>query len=443
MKTITQYREDIKNLMKKVSDIDAQCVNESREPTEDEILLKGEMMDAVVRLKDVVDSMERQERIQKSLEGPQNRPATMPKGDKEKGHNIDMTDSRSKDKFKSFGEQLSAVINAARPNGSVDPRLFNAASGLNETVPSEGGFLVQQDFVSGLMEDTFQTGILSSRCSRQMISGNSNGMTINGVDETSRVSSRYGGILAGWGDEASTVAANKPKFREIELKLKDLKGFVYATRDLLSDAPGLESFIRQAVPGEFGFQLDDAIVNGNGAGKPLGYMNSGCLVTVDAENGQAPATLLPQNIVKMFSRRFAPQTQNYIWLYNQTIEPQLFTMTLDSGTAGVPIYMPPGGLSAAPYATILGRPAFAIEQAQALGTSGDIALVNLLNGYVLAEKGGIQSDVSIHVRFLYDESIFRFILRVDGQPRRATALTPYKGGASATQSHFIVMADRT
>ena len=62
---------------------------------------------------------------------------------------------------------------------------------------------------------------------------------------------------------------------------------------------------------------------------------------------------------------------------------------------------------------------------------------------LLADKGGIQSDTSIHVQFLYDEQVFRFIMRVDGQPVRASALTPYKGGASYTQSHFIGLATRS
>lgn len=32
------------------------------------------------------------------------------------------------------------------------------------------------------------------------------------------------------------------------------------------------------------------------------------------------------------------------------------------------------------------------------------------------DKGGVSQASSIHVRFLYDEQVFRFIYRVDGQP---------------------------
>ena len=211
----------------------------------------------------------------------------------------------------------------------------------------------------------------------------------------------------------------------------------------MQDARALETFVRQAFVGEFGFKIDDAIINGTGVGQPLGVINAGCLVSVGKESGQAAATVVAENIVKMYSRRFATMTSNYVWLYNQNIEPQLYTMTLTGGTASTPIYMPPGGLSQAPYGTIMGLPAIAIEQCQTLGTQGDIILANLGDGYILAEKGGVQTDMSIHVRFIYDESVFRFVLRVDGQPVRASALTPYKGGAGATQSHFIVLDTRS
>jgi hypothetical protein len=49
--------------------------------------------------------------------------------------------------------------------------------------------------------------------------------------------------------------------------------------------------------------------------------------------------------------------------------------------------------------------------------------------------------MSIHLRFDYDESVFRFIFRLDGAPWWPAALTPYKG--SNTQSCFVNLADRS
>ena len=437
MKTIAVYREEIKNLKKASGDINAKAVADNRDLTDAEVSLKNEILDKVEELERVVLAMEREERINARLDAPANPPATRPAPTPARPDG-----AVQRDQFVSLGEQLMAVRQAARPGGRVDTRLFTAAaaSGLGESVPSDGGFLVQQDFTTELLEDVFTTGILASRVRRIPISGNANGIKINGVDETSRATTRYGGIVGYWADEADEKTKSKPKFRKIELSLNKLVGLCYATDELLQDAAALEAFIRQAFVGEFGFLLDDAIVNGSGAGQPLGILNSGCLASVAKEAGQTAATIMMENIVKMYARRFPSQTGNYVWLYNQNIEPQLFTMSLAVGTGGGPVYMPPGGLSDAPYGRLMGLPALAIEQCASLGTVGDIILANLPNGYILAEKGGVKSDMSIHVRFVYDESVFRFVLRVDGQPVRATALTPYKG--SDTLSHFIVLATR-
>jgi len=436
MKTITQYKEDIKNLMVKVADIDTKCVAENRDMNDAEVALKKEIMDTVEEYEQIVATQERQERVLARLEKPEGS-LTVPKDAK-----IETVDTSARDRFGSFGEQMMSIMRAGLPGGSVDPRLYNAASGLNESVPSDGGFLVQQDYVTGLIEDVFETGKLAAKCERIQISGNANSMKINGVDETSRESSRSGGIIGYWLEEAGKKEDSKPKFRKIELNLNKMIGLCYATDELLDDAMALEGVIRNGFVNEFGFLLDDAIINGTGAGQPLGILNAGCLVSVGKETGQAAATVVTENVVKMYSRLFASSLPNAAWYINQNIQPQLYTMSLSVGTGGSAVYMPPGGLSGQPYATLMGLPVIPIEQAATLGTVGDIILADFSKGYVLAEKGGIKSDVSIHVRFDYDESVFRFVYRVDGQPKRATALTPYKGGSGATQSHFIALASR-
>ena len=433
MKTLSQYKDDIKTLMGKMSDIDEKAKVEGRDFTKAELSIKDEILDQVEELNRIVATLERQERITTSLEAPQ-RAVTL--------QNSSAARAQSRDRFSSLGQQLAAVVNAAQPGGRIDPRLYNAAaSGLSESVPSDGGFLVQQDFATELLQETIATGILAPKCRQQPISSASNSIKINGVDETSRVSSRFGGIVGYWEDEAALKTATKPKFRKIELNLKKLIGLCYATDELLADAAALESFIRQAFPSEFRFLVDDAIVSGTGAGQPLGILNAGCLVSQAKETGQKADTIVAENVINMSTRIFASSFLNANWYVNQMCMKQLYTMSIAVGTGGQLVFVPPGGLSAAPYGTLLGRPVIPIEQCSALGDVGDIILADM-NGYILAQKGGIQADMSIHVRFEYDESVFRFVLRIDGQPVRASVLTPYKGGATATQSHFVALAER-
>jgi HK97 family phage major capsid protein len=436
MKTISQYREEIKSLTKAAGDINAKATAENRDLLSGEVSLKNEIMDKIEELETIAANLEREERINARLDKPG---LVLTKT----GSREPTREDRPQDRFISLGQQMVAIMRAGVPGGSVDPRLFRAAaaSGLSESVPSDGGFLVQQDFTTELLNDTIATGILAPKCRKIQISGNSNSIKINGVDETSRVSSRSGGVVAYWADEADAKTASKPKFRKIELNLKKLTGLCYATDELLDDAAALEGVIRTAFPDEFAFQIDDAIWNGTGAGTPMGILNSGALVTVAKEAGQKASTIMAENVIKMSARIFASSYQNANWFINQNTLPQLYTMSIAVGTGGQLVFVPPGGLSAAPYGMLLGRPVIPIEQAATLGTVGDIVLADLSKGYILAEKGGIRSDVSIHVRFVYDESVFRFVLRLDGQPVRASALTPYKG-TSDTLSHFVALATR-
>ena len=337
------------------------------------------------------------------------------------------------EKFGTVGELLQAV-----QRGS-DVRLQAAATGLNEGVPSEGGFLVQSDFATELTNKAFTTGQLASRVRVQEIGPNSNGLKLNLAAETSRASSRYGGIIAYWAAEAALKTDSAPKFRQWDYNLQKLIGLFYATDELLQDATAITSVVNEWFGDEFGFQLDDAIYNGNGAGKPLGILAAPALVTVAKETAQTAATIVKANLEKMYSRMPAGSLGSAAWFINQETWPQLFALSQAVGVGGVPMFIPAGGMSATPAGTLLGRPIVPIEQAAALGTVGDIAFCDF-SQYLAIRKGGTQAASSIHVRFLYDESVFRFVLRFNGAPIPNSPLTPYKG--TATVSPFIALATR-
>jgi len=339
-------------------------------------------------------------------------------------------------RFRSLGEQMMAVYRASNPAGRIDARLTTrSANGLNETNPSDGGFLVQKDFVTDLLKRTYETGVLASKVKKIPLTTNANGIKINAIDEDSRANgSRWGGIQTYWENEADQISGSKPKFRTMDLSLKKLTGLCYVTDELLQDAAALENVIREGFAEEFGFKIDDVILSGSGAGQPLGILNSGSLVTVAKETNQT-AKITVENLVKMWSRLWSRSRASAVWYINPEIEPYLYTLTVGDR----PVYIPAGGLSEAPYATLFGRPVMPLEQCSALGQVGDIILADF-GQYLLIDKGGVNATSSIHVRFLYDENVFRFIYRVDGQPVWNKALTPYKGSASV--SPFVTLATR-
>ncbi|MDD5013732.1 MAG: phage major capsid protein [Atribacterota bacterium] len=426
MDKIRELKQKRAKIIKEMRTILSKAEEEKRDLTEDEQKKYNEFDAEVNSLKETIEREERQLELESNMDEPVNEPIrNEPQRPEEK-------------RFKSLGEQLAAVINASTPGvRNIDDRLIEsrAASGMGESVPADGGFLVQTDFSTELIKHVHDASTLYSRVRKIPVSSNADSLKINAVNESSRVTgSRWGGIQIYWASEAELITAKKPAFRQMELKLNKLMGLCYATDELIKDTSALESVITQAFTEEFSFIIDDSIFNGNGVGQPLGIMNSGALISVTRDTAN---DIKFADIMGMWKQFHAPSRKNAVWLINQVAEVELFGMTL---TDYVPVYMPPGGISGGQYGTLLGRPVVAIEQtSDDVGTTGDIMLADL-SQYLMIEKGGLESASSLHVRFLYDEQVFRFVYRCDGQPIWNTTLTTY--GGNNTVSPFVVLSTK-
>ena len=344
--------------------------------------------------------------------------------------------------FKSIGEQLVAVAQSAITN-RIDKRLMgiqNAIQGSSGTEPASAGFLIQEDFTTALLDKAVATAKIAPLCFHIPISGNSNRLKAPVINETSRATgSRWGGVQVYRVDEGAAGTPKKPKTAMLEMDLEKMMGLAYATDELLADASALGAILSKAFTGEFGWMLDDEIMNGDGVGRCLGIMKAPCLVTIDKETGQTAKTIVAENLWNMFSRMPANLIGSAKWFVNQDVWPQIFSLNQVIGTGGVPLFMGPNGIAGAPMGTLLGLPIIPVEQAKTLGTTGDVVLANF-GEYALIEKGGIQSDESIHVEFLTDQKCFRWIVRNNGQPTWKSSVTPANG--SASQSPFIALATR-
>ncbi len=432
---INTLQQELADLTKEGREILDAAEKDQRDFTEEEDKRFKEIEKRQVYLKNNIDRLQKIQEWENQLEPVEVRePEAIPESEPEptfEGPNA-------------FGEFLQAVYKDSVPGYRLgrDQRLYAAtASGASEAVLSDGGFLVQKDFSNEILRRANTMGAVMSRVRRIPISSGSNGLKINAIDETSRADgSRWGGVQVYWTAEAAQKTASKPKFRQMELDLKKLAGLFYSTDELLADAAALQSIAMEAFSEELNFKIEDAIFNGTGAGQMLGILNSGALITESKETGQAAATIVYDNVLKMWSRLHARSRPNSAWFIDQSTEPQLYKMSLAVGTGGAPVYLPAGGASSAPYATLFARPVIPVEYCAALGTVGDICLFDL-SQYLMVDKGGLETASSMHVRFIYDEMVFRFVYRVDGQPIWNSALTPKSGGS--TQSPFVVLESRT
>jgi HK97 family phage major capsid protein len=362
-----------------------------------------------------------------------------------KSLNVSVDRSKS---FSSLGEQLQAIAAHYNSKGThTDPRLVRAPveftrapTGAGEVDPTGGGFLVQIDFAATVFMLAHDMGEILQRVNKIPISSNSNGLKIPGVDETSRATgSRWGGVQSNWAAEGVSGTESRPKFRLVEFDLKKLISKMTLTDELLADAAALTAIASQAFSEEVMFMTEDAIFEGTGVGQPLGVINSPALISIAAEKGQAAGTIVKENIDKMYQAVWGRSRKNMVWLYNQDCESQLAALNGAVGTGGELVYMPPGGISAAPYATLKGRPIIPTEYNAALGTLGDLTAVDL-SQYTIVDKNGVQMATSMHIAFDTDEMRFRVTYRVDGKPMWSKSLAPFKG--STNRSPFVAIAQR-
>jgi HK97 family phage major capsid protein len=273
------------------------------------------------------------------------------------------------------------------------------------------------------------------------VSSAANGITFPAFAETSRQNgSRFGGIQAYWANEASTVTATKPEFRMGELHLNKLIAISYCTDELYSDAAALEIFVSLAMTKELTFKLEDAILNGTGAGQPMGVLHSGALIQVPKQTGQGPGTIVSTNLTDMWRRCWAPSRRQAVWIMHPDAEAQCIGLTVPVGVGGstIPLYVATTDPDNQPYNLILGRPVICMEQTQIPGTPGDIILADFSRVAVASKE--TRADVSMEVQFLTNEDAFRVVMRVDSQPLDAYPITPYTGTDKV--SPFLALAAR-
>jgi HK97 family phage major capsid protein len=225
----------------------------------------------------------------------------------------------------------------------------------------------------------------------------------------------------------------KAKLQKRELRLEDLYGLVYVTNRMLRDAPAMAAYTKRVLRQQLSFRLDSEIWSGNGAGQCLGVMNSNLPVTVAKETSQTAGTIVAENVVKMMGR-FKGNLRSAAWFVNQDCLSQFPLMTIGD----TPVYTP--DFRGNPFGALFSLPIVPVEFCATLGNLGDIVLADW-SEYLLVTKGGVEEAESIHVKFLTDETAFRFIMRNNGQPMHDKPITPLNG--TNTLSPFVTLAART
>ena len=143
------------------------------------------------------------------------------------------------------------------------------------------------------------------------------------------------------------------------------------------------------------------------------------------------------NVIKMQARAMPRGRDRMVWLMHPDLEEQLPYLAIQSGEAAKFLWNPEGGLGNFDTQRVLNKPVLFEDSCPALGSKGDVMLVDPMQ-YILLSKGTAKQDWSIHVEFLTDQNCFRMVFRCNGAPK-VTQPLKIKNSAK-TRSPFVALA---
>lgn len=315
---------------------------------------------------------------------------------------------------------LHDLGNAMRAGDSQRLRQM-AISGNSAGVPADGGFLVPEQFVADALDMSLESEIVRPRCRLEPMTSPTKHIS-SFADDDHTDGELYGGVTMRFEQEGGELNYNVLKTRRITLTAHKAAGLFSATNELITDAPESAGGMQTRMSSAFGWNVDRiCLATGTGAGQPRAILNDPALITVDKEVGQAADSLVYENFVKMFARMHPACLQRAVFIINQSAIPQLLklTITLAGGTQFVPVMTKNGNSY-----EILGRPVYFSEKLPALGDEGDVLFCDFTQYALGLLRGGMRLDMSQHVKFTTDETVWRLIMRFDGQGTWKQAFQP-------------------
>ncbi len=342
--------------------------------------------------------------------------------------------------FSGIGEFAQSVAMSGRPQAAMDPRLAAMAPTTysNEGVGSEGGYLVPPEFSSQVMEYIGEQNSIYSMVDKTPVNHALNWP----VDEDAPWSTS--GPQAYWESEASQATQSNVNPRTAGMRLNKLVALCPVTEELLEDAGQLNAYLTSTISKKLRWKVDFAILQGTGAGMPLGILNSPCLKSVAKVGSQTADTVNSTNIMAMFNALYGDYRGNAVWMSNQDVETQLLTMVVAGSSSDVPVWLPSGSgyssFSGSPHTSIMGRPHVPHQACETLGDHGDILFCDF-SQYICGYKtAGPNFASSIHLFFDYGLTAVRAEWRIAGMPKWSTTISARDG--SATYSPFVSLAER-
>lgn len=342
--------------------------------------------------------------------------------------------------FPDLGTFMQAIYHGRKTNTPENATRLATLNTYQEKVPGDGGFLVPEEFRAELLRLSLETSVVRPRA--RVVPMSSATLRFPAIDSTSNASSVFGGIIVYRTEEGAEFVESQGSFGAIKLETTKQTALAHVTNELVNDTAGaFAMYIEQMFPEAIAFFEDVDFINGTGVGEPVGALSTtanNALVAVAKETAQPAATILWENVLKMYSRMLPTSLTRAVWVVTPDAFVQLATMALNVGVGGSAVWLTDA--TGTPTLTLLGRPVIMCEKAPGvLGAQGDISFVDF-GYYLIGDRQTMSVESSPHVKFTSDKTTYRVIQRNDGRPWIQSAITPKNSGP--TLSPFVQVAVR-
>ena len=319
--------------------------------------------------------------------------------------------------YRSFGEQLMDIKKAAMGYG-VTPALEKSQRsilGMNTQTGADGGYAIQVDFANRIFDSIVEQSEILSRIDRYQVT-------------TENV---FGGIQAYVVEEGAQIPNTKPALRQFRLGLKKIAALAYVTDEQMRDAQFTGSLLERGFALAIARLREKMVIDNVVA-------NAGTTV-IAKESGQAAASVVGKNFLKMRNALISTSRRNAIWTMHPDVAAELPEMYLSGARTDKFIYMPENGISVAGYDRLFGREIIESDYCSALGTKGDILYWNPFE-YLEIFKGGVEAATSIHVAFDTAQMAFRAISYVNGMCKYDKGITLVN--STTQRASYVTLATR-
>jgi len=325
---------------------------------------------------------------------------------------------------KSFAGFLRAV--ARRDERAL--KAYEAKAALSGASGTTGGYLIPEQFANELLTAAAEQAIVLPRARRFPVHGPFRHPVIDLSSGASGVPAWFGGMRMYWHEEGGAITESEPGYKQATLNDHGIGALSYVSNRLLSASSiNVDAQLRQMMGQALAWFMDYYFLRGDGAGKPLGILNSPAIVTKTRNNATA---FDAEDALEMLSHLFPSSIGNAVWLMNPTVLPELGTMTVGQS----PVWQP--NFREGTAGDLLGMPVVFTEKLPTLGTEGDVVLADF-SYYAVLLPTDIEIAVSEHYKFANDQTTFRVNAWVDGQPLVQEAATLADG--STEVSPFVVL----